>query len=1545
MINKRYLVVASLFFAMAANSSAWAQQYARPVSTNTANGWTAVGAPTLHEAVDETTANGNTDYIDSGIGNLSTASLALSSVNDPGTYSNNHFLRAQCRSTNGGKADEFCAIALYDNGTSALIATLSVLVPRGSFGAVAELQITDASNITNYDDLRVDITATLNDGNKDTETVQVSWIELEVPAPANTAPSVTTSPATVISDSEATVGGNVSDDGNDPLLEVGVYYSQTPGFTPPTEFPPFLIASDPPTTIPLGNFAGNLTGLSPGTTYYYQAYARNSIGEEVDDLNEESFTTWDVPTLLATPTVTDIQLTSATLGGRVTDDGLTTVTECGVVWSDAPAPDLSDVNDFSATALSCDTGVDFTVAAGGLDTGTTYYFRSYAINAVGTAYSAQEGSFIPSGPPQLDATVDLETVTDTQALLGGNITDNGGSTITAVGIYWDTIGADPRNDGTHVPMTVAEPSFEQLVTGLTPGATIYFLAYATNSAGTTDSTIINFPTLAGAPTMDPTPTVANIVGDGADLGGTIISDGGGANLDCGVEWTTVSGEPYESSQSFEVPPDNGTCVEGAFAVTVSGLPSGLTYYFRAYASSDAGSDYSDEDSFVPQAAPIVVSAAEKSVTHNSAILGGDVTSDEGSPVTERGIYWDTNPINPDPESQVTKTKVPMGSGTETFEQTISLPSGQTIYFVAYATNSAGTSYSTPDRSFTTNTEPNIQASGLILTPFGKSIRATWTRGNGDGSLVAVWQDPDTIAAPVDLTDYIADPDYSAQPPPPETVGGSGNLVVYKGAHNSILVTGLDLSSTYHFAVYEYAGEGVDSDYIQTLPATDSATTTDTRVHNYDYRVNCEECHKHGTQRPRQDALETKCKTCHDAGGLASTKREFANHRLPERNPAIDYVDCGMCHELHKQSSYNTTKSISFIDATERVNKSFLRANVTKYVPNAAEPAVLHDDVPSGHIDQSKRVEGNPNNDPVQPADTPQRAVEGGDSTTARGYCQVCHTETAYHRNVAPGGSTEPAAHDKNGLMQCHDGSPENTACATDVNCGDCHEHNNNFTGVNNNLPCEDCHNAGQPPRPIITTQFDRLSKHIPGGSADAIQANCAVCHGNHNHDGFVYGLDADDLGTSWGTDAADTLGDGAGEVFEPHCLSCHGDSIAAGLPDDGNGDQTKTSPFTGSDLTTTNVKRIDSTSWTFSAHYRPSGTFPSSPVTCVGNGANGCHASGHGTQSNNLLASWDGISDPNAGDPAADTPVAPIDFCYNCHSADGPSVIDVETQFNTATNYQTEATSGNLVNQRHDITTADQTYSGGVVSCKDCHSVHVDSSATHGAPVVDPDTDTPLPPYSYTNSNYDSGGNFDPCNPNGLPPGTGCAEPDYIQFCLACHDGPGNEPPGVTMPGNMTNIAARYAVGVNQHGAGDGGGTAKGYLKYPWNAQGATTHPGAYAALNCTTCHGAHGSGNIFNLRESITVAGVQMRVGGWTGDGVGDPRAPYNCTTPGDPATCSTVYKLPPMDGRNINDATGVQENRVWGAWCSFCHQMEAHGQSEDATCNQGHLHGGGNF
>lgn len=155
------------------------------------------------------------------------------------------------------------------------------------------------------------------------------------------------------------------------------------------------------------------------------------------------------------------------------------------------------------------------------------------------------------------------------------------------------------------------------------------------------------------------------------------------------------------------------------------------------------------------------------------------------------------------------------------------------------------------------------------------------------------------------------------------------------------------------------------------------------------------------------------------------------------------------------------------------------------------------------------------------------------------------------------------------------------------------------------------------------------------------------------------------------------------------------------------------------------------------------------------------------------------------------------------------------------------------------------------------------------------------------------------------------------------------------MPAGMIDIATAYQA--DHHGRINGGGAGQGYLKYPWNTSGATSDPDPYAAYNCTVCHGPHGGDNIYNLRKSITVAGVVMSVGGWTGDTIGEPRASQ--------ATDLTTYILPPMDGRNIDESIGVQTDRYWGAWCSFCHQMESHGQSEDNECRSGHIHGGGNF
>ena len=141
--------------------------------------------------------------------------------------------------------------------------------------------------------------------------------------------------------------------------------------------------------------------------------------------------------------------------------------------------------------------------------------------------------------------------------------------------------------------------------------------------------------------------------------------------------------------------------------------------------------------------------------------------------------------------------------------------------------------------------------------------------------------------------------------------------------------------------------------------------------------------------------------------------------------------------------------------------------------------------------------------------------------------------------------------------------------------------------------------------------------------------------------------------------------------------------------------------------------------------------------------------------------------------------------------------------------------------------------------------------------------------------------------------------------------------------------------------AGQDGSTNKGGMKVPWVTSAAAAidndPSGDYSSMNCNTCHGAHGTGNIFNLRTSITVAGVQMSVGGVGANaGIWDPaRNP-------DP----TVYTLPPINGRNVDPVNGFQNTHYWGAWCTFCHKMDGHpGKTEPDSCTNGHMHGGGAF
>jgi hypothetical protein len=555
------------------------------------------------------------------------------------------------------------------------------------------------------------------------------------------------------------------------------------------------------------------------------------------------------------------------------------------------------------------------------------------------------------------------------------------------------------------------------------------------------------------------------------------------------------------------------------------------------------------------------------------------------------------------------------------------------------------------------------------------------------------------------------------------------------------------------------------------------------------------------------------------------------------------------------------------------------------------------------------------------------AVDPISATQARGYCQVCHTYTNYHTNNPSVSSSD----------QCHDGQTGNCG-PTEAHCGECHEHNDTFKGKGGASNCMTCHavetSLGTNTRREVMTEFDSAgSSHITAGSSAILEPDCLVCHAfdESHQQQYVVLYDLDD---SPGANPRTTYTQPTEEIsaqipaqgapLSQHCLSCHGDGTPTYLPTSGS-DNTQSSPFINSGgVTGTLVLNGGDTSlWDNAGHNN------STTIGCVG-----CHV-GHGSTAASLLD-----PDPPAFPTGANPSDYDTDFCINCHDADGPSSKDIATKLS----YPTETITGinrgfeALMNNRHDVRYDDKQYSGASLECKDCHSPHIDSLSD---PVRNPDDGSIVPDYDFCNGsngiyNYNSspngdcstGSNLDPLNPAGKP-NNNYVEPDHIAFCLVCHDGTlpagSNASMGTNPVLDMQTAYFNDGNTTDKHGIATGNEAGQGYLKFPWTPNGATSDiTQGYAALNCTTCHDAHGSGNIFNLRTSITVAGEVMETGGWAGDTIGETQV--------------TEYFLPP-------NGTEGQDMYYWGAWCSFCHQMESHGRSETQACNTGHKHGGGNF
>ncbi|MCP5054649.1 MAG: hypothetical protein GY940_46220 [bacterium] len=99
-------------------------------------------------------------------------------------------------------------------------------------------------------------------------------------------PSVETLPASAVTGTSASVGGNIIDNGGASLLDGGICWSTSPN--------PTIADNTISTGTGTGAFTLPITGLAISTTYYFRAYATNSTGTAYG--SEESFTTLNIET-------------------------------------------------------------------------------------------------------------------------------------------------------------------------------------------------------------------------------------------------------------------------------------------------------------------------------------------------------------------------------------------------------------------------------------------------------------------------------------------------------------------------------------------------------------------------------------------------------------------------------------------------------------------------------------------------------------------------------------------------------------------------------------------------------------------------------------------------------------------------------------------------------------------------------------------------------------------------------------------------------------------------------------------------------------------------------------------------------------------------------------------------------------------------------------------------------------------------------------------------------------------------------------------------
>ncbi len=548
------------------------------------------------------------------------------------------------------------------------------------------------------------------------------------------------------------------------------------------------------------------SGFTAGVSYTILLQDRN-LGWPAMNKASSTFTALNcqTPPTITSPTKTSITTTGATLGGNVTSAGNGTWSGRGVCVGLSANPTTG------CTSTSGTTGI-FTIAVSGLNSNTLYHYRAYATSSAGTVYTTDDTftTLNPNTAPTVSIGPSV-TYQNSRFRTGANTTwsfslrANDAEQTGANALSWQLRTA-PGGGGTLITngtttsgQTNNFGTFAYTQTGIVEGANVVYLRvsdgvvwssdwftwlYRDTVNPTSTTSISHTPT---AVSTDNTYTVTFTPNDAAstnasELLGYVYTGPNGTG-------TYLTGTSATSAQSVTT----GSIVDAALTTGSN------TRYLRV---CDGANNCADTSFTVTKNSPPSISSSTKNaITTINANLGANVTSDNGNTITGRGVCVGLS-ANPSIGGNCLGT-----SGTTgVFSVIIPNLSPETLYhFRVYATNSAGTAYTTDD-TFTTVTP----ASGCTFPVSGDVTIGSSCNIPTNGLTVSTTQvklvgsDTGSIQMDADMTVN----------PGSVLVWGPTKQIVRAPGITLFNATGTQITQKY-ICLYDPDSDGVPNDYMVT----------------------------------------------------------------------------------------------------------------------------------------------------------------------------------------------------------------------------------------------------------------------------------------------------------------------------------------------------------------------------------------------------------------------------------------------------------------------------------------------------------------------------------------------------------------------------------------------------------------------------------------------------------------------------------------------------------------------------------------------------------